>query len=91
MFWYTVEGPYDLATLRSVQDWVVRYELQTVSGVAEVASAGGMVREYQVDIDPNRLRHYGVGLMDVSRAISASNLDVGAKTIEAGGRIIKHF
>ncbi|MEE8105518.1 MAG: efflux RND transporter permease subunit [Planctomycetota bacterium] len=85
VFWYTVEGPYDLATLRSVQDWVVRYELQTVSGVAEVASAGGMVREYQVDVDPNRLRHYGVGLMSVSRAISGSNLDVGAKTIEAGG------
>ncbi len=85
VFWYTVEGPQDLATLRSVQDWIVRYELQTVSGVAEVASAGGMVREYQVDIDPNRLRHYGVGLLDVSRAIRKSNLDVGAKTIEAGG------
>ncbi|MHC4955117.1 MAG: efflux RND transporter permease subunit [Planctomycetota bacterium] len=85
VFWYTVEGPHDLATLRSVQDWVVRYELQTISGVAEVASAGGMVREYQIDVDPNLLRHYGVGLMDVSRAVAGSNLDVGAKTIEAGG------
>jgi len=85
VFWYTVEGPYDLATLRSLQDWVVRYELQTVPGVAEVASAGGMVREYQVDVDPNRLRHYGVGLMDVVAALKASNLDVGAKTIEAAG------
>ncbi|MDH3592731.1 MAG: efflux RND transporter permease subunit, partial [Planctomycetota bacterium] len=85
VFWYTIEGPHDLATLRSVQDWIVRYELQTVRGVAEVASAGGMVREYQVDVDPNRLQHYGVGLMDVVRAIRKSNRDVGAKTIEAAG------
>jgi len=85
VFWYTVEGPYDLTTLRSLQDWTVRYELQTVPGVAEVASAGGMVREYQVDVDPNRLRHYGVALMDVVRAIRRSNRDVGAKTIEASG------
>ena len=85
IFWYTVDGPYDLATLRSVQDFTVRYALQTVSGVAEVASVGGMVREYQVDVDPLLLRHYGVGIADVVRAIRASNLDVGAKTIEAGG------
>jgi len=85
IFWYTVEGPYDLATLRSIQDWIVRYELQTVPGVAEVASAGGMVREYQVDVDPNRLRHYGVTVQDVVRAIRTSNYDVGAKTVEAGG------
>ena len=85
VFWYTVEGPHDLATLRSVQDWVVRYELQTVPGVAEVASVGGMVREYQVDVDPNRLRHYGVGLMEIVKALRESNLDVGAKTIESSG------
>ena len=85
IFMYTVEGPGDLATLRSIQDFVVRYELQAVAGVAEVASVGGMVREYQVDVDPNRLRHYGVGIMDVVRAIRASNLDVGAKTIESSG------
>ena len=85
VFWYTVDGPYDLATLRSVQDWVVRYDLQTVPGVAEVSSVGGMVREYQVDVDPNRLRHYGVGVMDVARAIRGANIDVGAKTIEAAG------
>ncbi|MHC4861266.1 MAG: efflux RND transporter permease subunit, partial [Planctomycetota bacterium] len=85
VFWYTVEGPYDLTTLRSVQDFVVRYELQTLPGVAEVASVGGMVREYQVDVDPNRLRHHGVGVMDVVRAIRRGNLDVGAKTIEAAG------
>jgi len=85
IFMYTVEGPYDLATLRSVQDWIVRYDLQTVPGVAEVSSVGGMVREYQVDVDPNLLRHYGVGVMDVVRAIRGANIDVGAKTIEAAG------
>ena len=85
VFWYTVDGPHDLAKLRSAQDWVVRYELQTVPGVAEVASVGGMVREYQVDVDPNRLRSYGVGVLDVVRAIRGSNIDVGAKTIEAAG------
>jgi Cu(I)/Ag(I) efflux system membrane protein CusA/SilA len=85
VFWYTVEGPHDLAALRSVQDWLVRRDLQTVPGVAEVSSVGGMVREYQVDVDPNRLRYYGVGVMDVVRAIRGSNVDVGAKTIEAAG------
>lgn len=85
VLWYTVDGPHDLATLRSAQDWIVRYDLQSVPGVAEVASVGGMVREYQVDVDPNRLRHYGIGVLDVVRAIRASNLDVGAKTIEAAG------
>jgi len=85
VFWYTIDGPYDLATLRGLQDWIVRYDLQTVPGVAEVAAAGGMVREYQVDVDPNLLRHYDVGVMDVVRAIRGSNIDVGAKTIEAAG------
>ncbi len=85
VFMYTVDGPYDLATLRSVQDWIVRYDLQTVRGVAEVSTVGGMVREYQVDVDPNRLLHYGVGVMDVVRAIRGANVDVGAKTIEAAG------
>ncbi len=85
VFWYSVEGPHDLATLRSVQDWVIRYDLQTVRGVAEVSSIGGVVREYQVDVDPNRLRHYDVGVMDVVAAIRGANIDVGAKTIEAAG------
>ena len=85
VFWYTVDGPYDLATLRSVQDFVVRYDLQALSGVAEVASAGGMVRQYQVDVDPDKLRHYGVGILDVARAIRRANVDVGAKTIEQAG------
>ncbi|MFT7619979.1 MAG: Cu(I)/Ag(I) efflux system membrane protein CusA/SilA, partial [Planctomycetota bacterium] len=69
----------------SVQDFMVRYELQSVRGVAEVASVGGMVREYQVDVDPEKLRHYGIDLRDIIRAIRLGNLDVGAKTIEEGG------
>lgn len=85
ILWYTVDGPYDLATLRSVQDFVVRFELQALPGVAEVAGAGGMVRQYQVDVDPDKLRHYGASVLDVSRAIRRANLDVGAKTIEHAG------
>lgn len=85
VFMYTVDGPQDLATLRSVQDYVVRYALQAVEGVAEVASVGGMVREYQVDVDPDRLRHFGVSLQDVVRGIRLANLEVGARTLEEGG------
>ena len=60
VFWYTVEGPYDPATLRSLQDWFIRYQLNSVPGVAEVASIGGFVRQYQVDVDPvqtSRVQH----------------------------------
>src|SRR6202165_2356593 len=55
VFWYTVEGPYDPGTLRSVQDWFIRYQLNSVPGVAEVASIGGFVRQYQIDVDPGKL------------------------------------
>lgn len=85
VFWYTVDGPLDLASLRSLQDYVVRFELQAVPGVAEVASAGGMVRQYQVDVDPDKLRYYGASILDVVRAIRRANLDVGAKTLEHAG------
>ncbi|WP_279384151.1 efflux RND transporter permease subunit, partial [Geotalea toluenoxydans] len=61
VFWYTIEGKgYDLAQLRTLQDWFVRYQLNTVQGVAEVASIGGLVREYQIDLDPNKLFAYGL-------------------------------
>src|SRR5208283_2761720 len=60
IFWYTVEGKYDLEQLRTLQDWFVRYQLETVPGVAEVASIGGLVREYQVDLDPNKLFSYKI-------------------------------
>jgi Cu(I)/Ag(I) efflux system membrane protein CusA/SilA len=91
VFWYTLEGRdeqgratggWDLHELRTVQDWYVRYALSGVAGVAEVASIGGFVQEYQIDVDPDAMRAHGVTLGDVFRAVSASNLDVGARTIE---------
>jgi len=87
VYWYTVEGKgYDLGTLRSLQDWFIRYQLNSVPGVAEVASVGGYVRQYQVDIDPNKLRAYNVTLADVRMAIERSNNNVGGKLIEGGGK-----
>ncbi len=87
VYWYTVEGKgQDLGTLRSLQDWFIRYQLNSVPGVAEVASVGGYVRQYQVDIDPNKLRAYSVTLADVKMAIERSNNNVGGKLIEGGGK-----
>ncbi len=77
-------GGHDLAQLRSLQDWWLRYELQTVEGVAEVATIGGMVRQYQVVVDPNRLRAYGVPLTKVAEAIRAANRESGGSVIEMG-------
>jgi Cu(I)/Ag(I) efflux system membrane protein CusA/SilA len=86
VFWYTVEGGgLSLRDLRSLQDWYVRYQLNSVPGVAEVASVGGTVQQYQIDIDPNRLRSYGVPLGDVVRAVRASNSNVGGNVISANG------
>ncbi len=75
-------GRLDLAELRSLQDWTLRYELQTVPGVAEVASVGGHVRQYQVEVDPNRLAAYGLSLEHVRHAIARSNRDVGGRLVE---------
>ena len=83
VFWYTVEGKYDPGTLRSVQDWYVKLNLQGVPGVAEVASVGGYVRQYQVDVDPFLLKSFGLTLADVRNAVMRSNNDVGGKIIEA--------
>jgi len=86
IFWYTVEGGgYDLAELRSIQDWYIRYQLTSVPGVSEVASVGGYVKQYQIDIDPNKLRAYGIDLHKVISAVENSNVDVGAKVFEEGG------
>jgi Cu(I)/Ag(I) efflux system membrane protein CusA/SilA len=86
VFWYTVEGEgYNLQKLRSLQDWYIRYHLSSVEGVAEVASVGGFVKQYQIDIDPNKLLIYGVKLSDVFNAVRNSNIDVGAKVVERGG------
>jgi Cu(I)/Ag(I) efflux system membrane protein CusA/SilA len=86
IFWYTVEGPYDPATLRSMQDWFIRYQLNSVSGVAEVASIGGFVRQYQVDVDPSKLRAYKIPIGMVFNAIQRSNSNVGAKVMEVNDR-----
>src|ERR1700691_1747662 len=84
VFWYTVEGPYDSGTLHSIQDWYVKYQLNSVPGVAEVASVGGFVRQYQIDLDPIKLRAYGISLQAVVAAVERSNNNVGAKVIEVG-------
>ncbi|NOQ81736.1 MAG: CusA/CzcA family heavy metal efflux RND transporter [Methylophaga sp.] len=75
-------GRHDLAQLRSIQDWYLRYPLQTVDGVAEVASIGGFVKQYQVEVDPNALQNYNIPLSKVKTAIQRSNSDVGGKLIE---------
>jgi Cu(I)/Ag(I) efflux system membrane protein CusA/SilA len=75
-------GRHDLAQLRSLQDWYLRYPLQTVKGVSEVASIGGFVKQYQVEVDPNALQAYGIPLSKVKHAIKRSNNDVGGRLIE---------
>ncbi|MCK6455307.1 MAG: efflux RND transporter permease subunit [Phycisphaerae bacterium] len=88
VFWYTLEGShggFDLTELRSIQDWYVRYALQGTSGVSEVASVGGYVREYQIDVDPDAMRAHGVRLQEVFEAVQRANIDVGAETIEWNG------
>ncbi len=82
VFWYTLEGKYDLGALRAIQDWYVKLNLQGVQGVAEVASIGGYVRQYQVDIDPNKMKGYSVTLADIQTAVMRSNNDVGGKILE---------
>ncbi len=82
IFWYTVEGRYDLGTLRAIQDWYVKLNLQGVPGVAEVASVGGYVRQYQVDVDPQKMKSYNVTLAQVRNAVMRSNNDVGGKILE---------
>ncbi len=91
VYWYTLEGRdkdgnptggWDLHELRTVQDYYIRYALTAVDGVAEVASVGGYIKEYQVDVDPAALKAHGVSLMDVMQAVRNSNIDVGANTIE---------
>ncbi|WP_111977237.1 CusA/CzcA family heavy metal efflux RND transporter [Algibacillus agarilyticus] len=75
-------GQHDLSQLRSIQDWFLKFELQAVSGVAEVAAIGGMVKQYQVQVDPNKLRAYGLSLAQVQLAIQRGNQETGASVIE---------
>src|SRR5215213_3329815 len=86
VFWYTLESStHSLRELRTLQDWFVRYQLNGVPGVAEVASVGGQVQQYQVDVDPNRLRNYNLPLSAVVSAVRASNLNVGGNVLESNG------
>ncbi len=75
-------GQRDLSQLRSVQDWFLKYELQTVSGVSEVSTLGGMVKQYQIQIDPEKLRAFGIPLSHIEQAIKQSNQETGASVIE---------
>ena len=79
------KGGYDLGELRSLQDWFIRYQLNSVPGVAEVASVGGFVKQYQVEVDSARMRSVGVSMKMVMEALAQSNLNVGGKTIEENG------
>jgi Cu(I)/Ag(I) efflux system membrane protein CusA/SilA len=86
VFWYTVESDgHSLRDLRTLQDWFIRYQLNAVPGVAEVASVGGHVQQYQIDIDPNRLRAYNLSLANVVEAVRSSNENVGGNVLEANG------
>ena len=86
VFWYIVESDrHSLRDLRTLQDWFIRYQLNAVPGVAEVASVGGHVQQYQIDIDPNRLRAYNLSLANVVEAVRSSNENVGGNVLEANG------
>ena len=92
VYWYTLDAPgYDLGELRAVQDWYIRFALQTVDGVSEVASFGGYQKQYQVVVDPLKLRYYGIMLMDVVNKIKENNNEVGGRKFEMSdiGYIIK--
>src|ERR687885_2952784 len=87
IFWYTVESDrVSLRDLRTLQDWFVRYQLNSVPGVAEVASVGGYVQQYQIDVDPNRLRAYNLPLSMVVEAVERSNNNVGGNVVEQSGQ-----
>jgi Cu(I)/Ag(I) efflux system membrane protein CusA/SilA len=87
VFWYTLESDQmSLRDLRSLQDWFVRYQLNSVPGVAEVASVGGYVQQYQVDVDPNKLRAYNLPLSVVVEAVERSNNNVGGNVVEQAGQ-----
>lgn len=87
IFWYTLESEtQSLRDLRSLQDWFVRYQLNSVPGVAEVASVGGHVQQYQIDVDPNRLRAYAIPFSMVAEAVRRSNSNVGGNVIEQNGQ-----
>ncbi len=84
VYWYHLESSkYDLGELRALQDYYLKYQLTSVEGVAEVASVGGFVKQYQIDVDPNKLSSYGLGISDIVNAVQNSNKDVGGNNIES--------
>jgi Cu(I)/Ag(I) efflux system membrane protein CusA/SilA len=84
VYWYHLQSSkYDLGELRAIQDYYLKLGLQSVEGVAEVASIGGFIKQYQIDVDPNKLNAYGIGISDVVSAIQRSNKDVGGRNIES--------
>ena len=87
VFWFTLESDkHNLRELRTIQDWFVRYQLNSVPGVAEVASVGGYVQQYQVDVNPNKLRSFGIPLSIVVEAVQKSNNNVGGNVVEQAGQ-----
>ena len=83
VFWYSLEAPgYDLGELRALQDWYIKFALQTVKGVSEVASFGGFQKQYQINIDPNKLLYYNLSMEDVLKAVRSNNNDVGGRKFE---------
>ena len=87
VYWYTLESDeMNLRDLRSLQDWFVRYQLNSTPGIAEVATVGGYVQQYQIDVDPNRLRAYNLPLSTVVQAVERSNNNVGGNVVEQGGQ-----
>lgn len=86
VYWYTLHAPgYDVGDLRALQDWYVKFALQTVPGVSEVASFGGFQKQYQVTLDPHKLDYYHITLMDVINAIQKNNNDVGGRVFAMNG------
>ncbi len=85
VFWYTVEGQgKTLEELRTIQDWFIRYQLNSVKGVSEVATVGGFLKQYQIDVDPNKMLAHKIPLHQVVEAVNKSNIDIGGKVIETG-------
>src|ERR1019366_2631372 len=83
IFWYTLDAPgFDLGEQRALQDWYIKYGLQTVKGVSEVASFGGFQKQYQINIDPNKLNYYNISLSDILKSVKANNNDVGGRKFE---------
>ena len=91
IYWYYLDAPkMDLGEQRALQDWYIKLALQTVPGVAEVASFGGFEKQYQLVVDPVKLQYYNISLMDVMNKVKANNNDVGGRKFENGRHGLHH-